>query len=280
MDTPEVARSAAAVVALKPTAYAKSRLELPDPLRRRLAWTMALDTLLALSAAVEAVLVVSDQPALAARLHRAGLQPRVLPEAGRTGMNAALAYGADELRAAGHRYVVACVGDLPALRADSIARVLTAAHHHPRAFVADATGIGTTMLVANGTDLEPRFQGRSAAAHRASGAVALTEAELGDPIADARRDVDNEVDLATAAAIGLGPHTDALIDHDTGRLGSYAVVTATSWTNASGTPLAVTATGHRIALPIAALADGLRYARLGQRLHAVVADERVLSAWL
>jgi 2-phospho-L-lactate guanylyltransferase len=280
MDTPEVARSAAAVVALKPTAYAKSRLELPDPLRRRLAWTMALDTLRALSAAVEEVLVVSDQSALAARLHRAGLRPRVLPEAGRTGMNAALAYGAAQLRAAGHPTVLACVGDLPALQADSVARVLSGSRDHPRSFVADATGIGTTMLVANSTDLQPRFQGRSAAAHRASGAVALTEREVGGPIADARRDVDNEVDLATAVAIGLGPHTAALIDPGTGRLGRYAVITATSWTDESGYPLAVTATGHRIALPAAALADGLRHARLGQRLHAAVTDNRVLSAWL
>jgi 2-phospho-L-lactate guanylyltransferase len=280
MDTPEVARSAAAVVALKPTAYAKSRLELPDPIRRRLAWTMALDTLRALSAAVAEVLVVSDQNALSSRLHRAGLQLGVLPEAGRTGMNAALAYGAEQLRAAGHSTVLACVGDLPALRADSVAQVLSAAQHHPRAFVADATGIGTTMLAATGTDLEPRFQGRSAAAHRASGAVALTELELGGPVADARRDVDNEVDLATAAAIGLGPNTAALIDPETGRLGRYEVITATSWADASGTPLAVTATGHRIALPATSFADGLRHARLGQRLHAVVTDDRVLSAWL
>jgi 2-phospho-L-lactate guanylyltransferase len=241
---------------------------------------MALDTLRALSAAVDEVLVVSDQHALAARLHRAGLRLGVLPEAGRTGMNAALAHGAEKLRSVGHACVLACVGDLPALRPDSVARVLSASHDHLRAFVADATGIGTTMLVANDTDLDPRFQGRSAAAHRASGAVALTELELGGPIADARRDVDNEVDLATAAAIGLGPHTAALIDRETGRLGRYAVITATNWTDATGTPLAVTSTGHRIALPAAALADGLRHARLGQRLHAAVNDDRVLSAWL
>jgi 2-phospho-L-lactate guanylyltransferase len=195
-------------------------------------------------------------------------------------MNAALAYGAERLRTAGHRAVLACVGDLPALRAGSVARVLAVSRDHSRAFVADATGVATTMLVANGTDLEPRFQGRSAAAHRASGAVALTEAELGDPIPDARRDVDNEVDLATAVGIGLGPHTAALIDSATGRLGRYTVITATNWTDAAGSPLAVTGTGHRIALPSAALADGLRYARLGQRLHAVVTDDQVLSAWL
>jgi 2-phospho-L-lactate guanylyltransferase len=54
------------VIALKPTAHAKSRLAVPDPLRRRLAWTMALDTFGLLSRALPQVLVVSDQPALEA----------------------------------------------------------------------------------------------------------------------------------------------------------------------------------------------------------------------
>jgi len=64
---------AAAVVALKPMEHAKSRLAVPDALRRRLAWTMALDTLAALCDALPQVLVVSDQPALEAQLRRAGL---------------------------------------------------------------------------------------------------------------------------------------------------------------------------------------------------------------
>ena len=45
MDTPEVDRSTAAVVALKAGEHIKSRLDFPTPLRRRLAWTMAVDTL-------------------------------------------------------------------------------------------------------------------------------------------------------------------------------------------------------------------------------------------
>ena len=51
MDTSDAVAPAAAVVALKPSEYAKSRLDLPAPLRQRLAWTMALDTLRALAAA-------------------------------------------------------------------------------------------------------------------------------------------------------------------------------------------------------------------------------------
>jgi hypothetical protein len=60
----------------------------------------------------------------------------------------------------------------------------------------------------------------------------------------------------------------------------YQLITATQWRNAEGHQLAVTATGRRVALPANALGGELRYARRGQRLHAVEADGRVLSAWL
>jgi hypothetical protein len=39
-------------------------------------------------------------------------------------------------------------------------------------------------------------------------------------------------------------------------------------------------TGHRLVLPLPALADGLRELRPGQRLHCVHAGPVVLSAWL
>jgi 2-phospho-L-lactate guanylyltransferase len=271
---------AAAVIALKPIEHAKSRLAIPDPLRRRLAWTMALDTLSALCRALPHVLVVSDQPALEARLRRAGLALEVISESGHVGMNPALTRGVLSLRAQGFISVMACVGDLPALRPESVARILAASRSHQRSFVADASGVGTTMLMAHDAELAPQFQGRSAAAHHASGAVSLSEAAIGSPVADARRDVDTQVDLAAAIGLGVGPATSALIDHERGRLGRYQLITATQWRNAAGHQLAVTATGRRIALPANALGGELRHARVGQRLHAVEADDRVLSAWL
>jgi 2-phospho-L-lactate guanylyltransferase len=270
----------AAVIALKPIEHAKSRLDIPDPLRRRLAWTMALDTLSALCHALPHVLVVSDQPALEARLRRAGLALEVISESGHVGMNSALTRGALTLRAQGYTSVLASVGDLPALRPESVARILAASRSHQRSFVTDASGIGTTMLVAHEIELAPQFQGRSAAAHHASGAMSLHEEAIGSPVADARRDVDTEADLAAAVGLGVGPATSALIDHERGRLGCYQLITATQWRNAEGHQLAVTATGRRVALPANALGGELRYARRGQRLHAVEADGRVLSAWL
>jgi 2-phospho-L-lactate/phosphoenolpyruvate guanylyltransferase len=271
---------AAAVIALKPIEHAKSRLAIPDPLRRRLAWTMALDTLSALCRALPHVLVVSDQPALEARLRRAGLAVEVISESGHVGMNPALTRGVLSLRAEGFISVMACVGDLPALRPESVARILAASRSHQRSFVADASGVGTTMLMAHDVELAPQFQGRSAAAHHASGAVSLSEAAIGSPVADARRDVDTQVDLAAAIGLGVGPATSALIDHERGRLGRYQLITATQWRNAAGHQLAVTATGRRIALPANALGGELRHVRVGQRLHAVEADDQVLSAWL
>jgi 2-phospho-L-lactate guanylyltransferase len=280
MDTLEMDRPAGAVVALKPGEFAKSRLELPAPLRQRLAWTMALDTLRALAGALPYVVVVSAQPALASRLARASIRAEVVMEPLQPGMNAALAYGADRLRAAGVSTVLACVGDLPALRVASVQRVIEASLTFPRAFLPDSTGVGTTMLVAHAEPLDPYFQGRSAARHRASGAVPLTAELLGGPLADARHDVDTEVDLATVIGLGIGPHTAALIDQQTARLGHYQQITATGLVDDHGRQLAVTATGRRLALTQGALGGGLRHARSGQRLHAVTSSECVLSAWL
>jgi 2-phospho-L-lactate/phosphoenolpyruvate guanylyltransferase len=241
---------------------------------------MALDTLSALCRALPHVLVVSDQPALEARLHRAGLAMEVISESGQVGINSALTRGALRLHAQGFTSILACVGDLPALRPESVARVLDASRSHPRSFVADASGVGTTMLVAHDVDLAPQFQGRSAAAHHASGAVGLGAEAIGSPVADARCDVDTEADLAAAIGLGVGLATSALIDHEKGRLGRYQLITATQWSNAEGDQLAITASGSRIALPADALRGELRHAQLGQRLHAVAADGRVLAVWL
>ena len=285
MDTvPEAVgtpRPAAAVVALKPVAHAKSRLgTLPDALRRRLAWTMAVDTLTALGEAVELLLVVSDQPTLASRLARAGVVADAVLEGGAHGMNGALARGADVAADRGITTVLACVGDLPALRPASVRTVLGVLQGAGRAFLADATGVGTTMLVARTVPLEPHFQGRSAAAHHRSGAVPLTDATLGAAVPDARRDVDTEVDLGPAAGLGLGRATAALLAPGTDRLAAWTVVTTTGWTDGRGRPLAVAVDGHRLVLPPEAV-DGLRAPlRVGQRLHAVHADGVVRSAWL
>lgn len=294
MDLPTPPRPAGsrvgAVIALKATAYAKSRLgTLPDPVRRRLAWTMAVDTLRAVRSVVDEVVVVGDQPGVRAALRAYGVDVVALAEPA-AGMNAALTHGAEHLRRHGSTTVLACVGDLPSVRASSLETVVSVsralAEVTPRAFLADASGVGTTVLIAHDVALDPRFQGRSAAAHRISGAVSLGADLLGGPLADARRDVDGEPDLADTYHLGLGPTTAALFDPATQRLGRYVPITVVG--AAAGPTVgpggddhrAVTNDGVRVLLPQGSLDQALLEARAGQRLHAMINRTTVLSAWL
>ncbi len=262
------------MVALKSLYRAKSRLAgIADPLRRRLAWTMAADTLEALVGVLDVVVVISDEPSLQGQLAAEGIAARVVPEVSAGGMNSALAHGEQVLHGDGVELVLACVADLPALHPSTVSAVIAAAAAHPRSFVADATGVGTTMLLARGVSLDPRFQGRSAAAHRASGAFALGPPEIGGA-GDARRDVDTVVDLHAAAVLGLGSRTRPLLDPATGRLGTHQVITT------AGPGQVITGTGIRLPLPDAALPSWFGTLRPGQRLHAALAGDRVLAAWL
>lgn len=194
-----------AVVPVKRLTAAKTRLRgaLPGVPHEALVLAMLADTLAAARgcALVDRVLVVTDDPVAARLAGEAGAER--VPD-GRAGLNGALAYGA--LRAGGAG-VVALTGDLPALRPAELAAALGGLDGRVRGYVPDARGTGTALLAARaGTPLEPRFGPGSAAAHEASGAVALT----GD-WPSVRQDVDTPADLAAAAALGLGRHTTALI---------------------------------------------------------------------
>lgn len=200
-----------AVVAIKPLRQAKSRLAtIPGPLRRDLVWAMLLDTVRLLSAEARTVIVTAE-PGLGERLAQHGQSVDVIEEAAPAGLNQALRHGAETLRQWGIRDVMACVADLPALRPESLRAVITAARSYPRSFLADADGVGTTMLFAHGVELDPRFGPGSAAAHRAGGAVDLLDEAIGRPVPDARRDVDTPDDLAEITRFGVGPASRAAI---------------------------------------------------------------------
>ncbi|HTZ42564.1 MAG TPA: 2-phospho-L-lactate guanylyltransferase, partial [Jatrophihabitans sp.] len=95
--------------------------------------------------------------------------------------------------------VVALVGDLPALRAADLLDALHAAERHPRSFVRDLAGTGTTLLAAAaGVPLDPRFGPDSARRHAESGAVEL---EAGTSL---RADVDSASDLRFCLRLGAG----------------------------------------------------------------------------
>lgn len=271
--------AAGAVVALKPAATAKSRLtEVSVALRQRLAQAMALDTLTALTSAPMAVAVVSDDPVLPRILSAAGIVADLVSEPTPPGMNAALAAGAEQLRVTGHDPVLACVGDLPALTPESVRTVL-AGSAEQRAFLADASGVGTTMLIASQLALNPRFQGESAAAHRDSGAREIDDRDLPHPVPDARTDVDDLAALADAIALGVGPHTARLVDIDAGSVAEYQPVTVAAGGDEQH-HLVITDGGVRLRLPVEHLDTQIRLVRPGQRLHAARVGDRLLSAWI
>lgn len=207
------------VVPVKPLSRAKSRLAgaAVGDLRPSLALAFAQDTVTAATRCrrVREVWVVTDDPTARSKLSALGA--RVVPDvpAQRVGdpttdgLNAALRHGVGEARAAEPGASVAALNaDLPALRAAELARALEVAAGCPRAFVADAAGVGTTLLTAvAGTELAPAFGVTSRVRHRLGGAREITLESIGG----LRRDVDTIDDLRYAVARGVGPHTTACL---------------------------------------------------------------------
>jgi 2-phospho-L-lactate guanylyltransferase len=191
-------------------AHAKSRLSdtADEGLRPGLALAFAQDTVAAALAcpAVRDVAVVTDDARAGRELSALGA--RIVADEPGTGLNAALAHAATVVRATRPEGAVAALNaDLPALRPPELARVLDAAAEFPRAFLADAAAIGTTLLTAApARELRPAFGTASRSRHRASGAAEL----LLDAVDSVRHDVDTGDDLRTALALGVGPHTAAV----------------------------------------------------------------------
>ena len=197
----------AVVVPLKPLALAKSRLApAAGAVRPALALAFALDTVAAALACGEVadVTVVTDDPTAGAEL--AGIGAFVVPDAPAAGLNAALRYGVERVRERRPRAAVAALnGDLPALRSAELSQVLRdAALAQERAFLADAAGVGTTLLAApSDSPLLPAFGGASRARHLASGAREI----LLPDVPSVRQDVDTGEDLRVALALGVGGRT-------------------------------------------------------------------------
>jgi 2-phospho-L-lactate/phosphoenolpyruvate guanylyltransferase len=197
------------VVPLKPLALAKSRLAGAggEGARPGLALAFAVDTVAAAlaCAAVRSVSVVTDDALAGAELSALGA--RIVPDAPAAGLNAALAYGAQVVRYGSLEASVAALhADLPALRSAELELVLAAASAADRAFLADAAGIGTTLLAAApGIGLAPAFGEGSRARHRRSGAQEI----LLEGVDSVQQDVDTAADLQVALSLGVGPRTTA-----------------------------------------------------------------------
>ncbi|MFI9407495.1 2-phospho-L-lactate guanylyltransferase [Nocardia sp. NPDC052316] len=207
-----------AVIAVKSLDQAKSRLadRLRPEHRARLVLAMLADTVTATAAVQEivSITVVTPDPAVAdlARSMGAAVHPEPRT-AGRDGLNNALADTATGLR---HRYgpvdLLALQADLPALRPEELADVLTVAPRGLRSIVVDHAGTGTAALLVRDpvAALEPRFGPDSASKHRAAGAV-----DLGGEWPGLRLDVDTADDLDLAIELGAGDATRLAL-HDIG----------------------------------------------------------------
>jgi len=183
------------VVPVKPAAEGKTRLAglLPPAGRAALARAMALDTIAAATATpgVRRVVVVTNDDEIRS------VATFVVDDPG-GGLNAAIRAGV----ATASLPVAVLLGDLPALRPDDLHAALVLAQGHPRAFVADADGTGTTLLTGL-VGVTPRFGVGSARLHEAAGHVRL-DVPVGSTL---RRDVDVPDDVAVVARLGVGPRT-------------------------------------------------------------------------
>lgn len=197
------------VVPVKELYGAKSRLAGPSMTaleRAELALAFALDTVeTALSCSlVRSVVVVTGDEAAAAALRDTGVE--IVPDPDRGGLNAAIVAAVAAVPAG--QPVGVLLADLPALDARVLGTALRRAGRHRLAFVADASGHGTTLLTAISRQLlRPSFGHGSAAAHEALGARRI----CGNGLERLRRDVDVEADLWTVAAMGVGRHTAAVL---------------------------------------------------------------------
>lgn len=203
------------VVPVKVLSRAKSRLTTRSGTERAdLARAFALDVLDACQAtpAVLRTLVVTDDEQVATLVRSRGVQVLTDPtqRLGRSALNSAALAGAQAaIRNRPDLPVAILAADLPALRPAVLAQALRIAAPHASAFVSDSAGIGTTMLTsAPGHAPDPRFGVRSRAAHAAAGSVEIA----GPDLSRLRCDVDGEVDLWHAVALGVGQHTGEVLD--------------------------------------------------------------------
>ena len=194
------------LVPVKSPAVAKSRLgRLGDDARRALAGAFAVDTVVAALASdrVDVVLVVTDDHVLARQLRGTGAE--VIPDGVGDDLNGSLVQGAAELvRRRPDLRIAAVCADLPALRSGDLTRVLDAAPLNRMAFLADADGVGTTLVTAPDlATFRPCFGPGSRLEHLYQGAEEIDV----DDVMSLRRDVDTPADLAEALRRGAGART-------------------------------------------------------------------------
>lgn len=189
---PAPVRSWAVVIPIKAPDRGKSRIAVDPAARAEIAAALAFDTVAAVAAArrVERVIIVTDGAeglGWIDELPAGRDKVRVIPSSA-TSLNGSIRDGLAEVRGP----AAVLPGDLPGLRPDLLDEVLSGVSA-PVSVVADAEGVGTTLLAAvRASDLDPAYGPDSFRRHLAGGAQ-----EIALPIDHwLRRDVDTMEDLA------------------------------------------------------------------------------------
>ncbi|QYB07395.1 2-phospho-L-lactate guanylyltransferase [Rhodococcus sp. USK10] len=196
------------VVPIRSLKTAKSRLRTrSDTMRSDLALAFFLDTITALerSTEVERIVVISRDAIIQAWARG---RCDIVPD-GETGLPAAIDCGIERIRRISHSGPVAVVlPDLPYATADSFDMLFDSAREHLRAFLADATGTGTTCVTAASIEaVVHRFGLNSARAHAEAGLAALDV-----PVFNLRSDVDVLDDLRQPHAHSPGDATNEVLN--------------------------------------------------------------------
>ena len=198
-----------AIVPVKGHTEAKSRLASDPNGREALSRAFLNDVLTALQGSefIDQIIVVTDDHDLVL-LGTPRIRVKLLMS---HGLNEDIQQGLDLV---GHKPAIVLTSDLPCLTAQALDEVLALANDHPLAFVSDAQGLGTTMLLAHdATTCTPRYGVRSHARHAQAGFIEITSSVPSTQAAlvRARRDVDTGIDLWDAQRIGVGPATHSLL---------------------------------------------------------------------
>lgn len=202
-----------AIVPVKSLSRAKSRLHHDPTVRRDLARAFVADILdlLASHPSISRTVVVTKDGEVAELARRRGAE--VLDESSESEsdpLNRAIEQG---LRFADAHWpsdaAVVVFSDLVLLDADGLTQVLRAAEPHELAFVRDADGTGTTLVVAQRpVGVRTHYGPDSAERHRNAGFTELTG--LAD---DVRRDVDDLTALAGVDVADRAPSTARVLAH-------------------------------------------------------------------
>jgi len=201
-----------AIIPVKSSEFAKSRIRLPAPERRTLADAFARDVMAAVGASklVGTTVVVTGRDDFPGPTDdRSVVVLQDSPIRTSDGLNAAIEIG--RIWALSHhpeRPVVVVPADLPCLTTNVLDATLRRLGGVSRAFTPDARGSGTTLLSASAPDLLCSAYGPDSRHHH----TLLESTVFEDVDRRVRHDVDTLRDLAGAVQIGVGSRTKSALD--------------------------------------------------------------------